>query len=305
MTWWLVKAGLIVAKLKMAGSVIDMVMQMAANIKRTILQLGATNNVLSISTEEDIMSVDLTNIDGPLTTARKHILEDIASATPMPAKLLNNETFAEGFGEGSEDAQHVRDYIDGIRNWISPLYDFTDLVVQRRAWNKKFYEGIQEKYPETYGKRDYEEVFYEWSNSFAAEWPPLLREPESEQVRVADTKMKAVIAFIQVFFPEISPAAKIEAIKWAEEQINNTKELFSSQLTLDLDELLDFFEENKEAMMQAAAGLDKAPKAPPPFSARDSAAGGIAAYLGNADPGGGSVSNRISRIENYIKRAGN
>ena len=77
------------------------------------------------------------------TTARKNILENIALSSDMPAKLLNNETFAEGFGEGTEDAKVVAQYIDRIRTKMQPLYDFFDRIVMYRAWNPDFYKTMK------------------------------------------------------------------------------------------------------------------------------------------------------------------
>ncbi len=291
------KAGLLIAKLKMAGSVINAIMQAAASIKRTILKLGATENVLSISTEEDVMSVDLTNIDGPLTMARKHILENIASGADMPALLLNNETFTQGFGEGDEDAKAVAAFVDGIRTWLAPVYTFMDSVTQRRAWNPNFFKSIQDKYHATYDKVAYEEAFYSWSNSFKAVWPSLLREPESEQVRVADMKMKAVIALAQVLLPEMDPENKTKLMEWLEDQTNNTKLMFTSPLELDFEALEKYFIENKDKMdQQAEEGGEGEPRPAPPFSARDS----VVSYLKQPDMS--DIPGRIASLEQYMRR---
>src|SRR5208283_5092073 len=101
------KVGLIVAAIQLAGSIMDAVMWASTAFKRNILKIGATDNVISIGQNDRIESLDLTNLDGPLSLVRKNILEDIAASADMPALLLNNETFAEGFGEGSEDAYAI------------------------------------------------------------------------------------------------------------------------------------------------------------------------------------------------------
>lgn len=51
----------------------------------------------------------------------------------MPAIILNSETFAQGFGEGTEDARSVAVYIDNIREWLEPLYDYFIRICQYRA----------------------------------------------------------------------------------------------------------------------------------------------------------------------------
>jgi len=282
------KVGLIIATLKMASSVVNAVMRAAAATKRAILKLGATDNVLSIAEGESISSLDLTNIDGPLEAARKHAVENTASACDMPASILKHESYAEGFGEGTEDAKAVAAYLDGIRTWMDRLYAFMDMVTQRRAWNKKFYKVIQEKYPESYGKKPYEQAFYEWSNSFTAEWPPLIQEPESEKVRVADTKLKACIALAQVLLPEMDPENKVAVIKFIEDTTNNMQEWFPVPLELDYDALKEYTPPEQQEQEE--------PAAPPPFSARDS----VAAFLSSKDAG--DLPHRVAKIEDWARR---
>ena len=53
----------------------------------------------------------------------------------MPAILINQETFAEGFGEGTEDARAIAQWVDGVRIELNPLYKWFDEIVMRRAWN--------------------------------------------------------------------------------------------------------------------------------------------------------------------------
>ncbi|MCV5526602.1 hypothetical protein OFN18_31525, partial [Escherichia coli] len=83
-----------------------------------------TGEVLQIGANDSIESIDLSNLEKPLDSSRNHILENIAAAADMPAIILNSETFAQGFGEGTEDARSVAVYIDNIREWLEPLYDY-------------------------------------------------------------------------------------------------------------------------------------------------------------------------------------
>ena len=283
------KVGLIVAALKQAGSIVDAIMNAAAAFKRRLLKVGTTDNVISVSEGETVTSLDLTNLDAPLEVARKHVLEDVATAADMPSKLLAQEAYVSGFGEGTEDAKAVADYVDGVRKWLAPLYDFFDMVAQRRAWNPKFYAALQEHYPEQYKNVSYEQAFYSWANSFKATWPSLLREPESEQVRVADTKLKGVIALAQVLLPELDPENRTTMIAWAAEEFSNLKQMFKTPLTLDLDALAAF----KPA---EAAPEEEEPKAAPPFSPRDSLAG----YLASR-PDDAGMRHRVTRIEDFLK----
>jgi Protein of unknown function (DUF1073) len=272
------KVGLIVAIIKMGSSVVNTIMTAAAAFKRSLLQIGQTDQVISMTEGEDVKSLDLTNIDGPLAVARKDILENIAAAADMPALLLNNETFAEGFGEGSEDAYKVASYIDEIREWMRPLYDFFDMVNQRRAWNEGFYKGLQSKYPEEYKGMSYEEAFYSWTNGFKAIWPSLIREPESEKVGVEDVKLKALIAAVQVLVPIVTdPANKAQLIQWCEQNFNATETLFSVPLELDYDAMLEAFESAPVPVI--GENGEEVPPAPKPFSASDAS---VAAWMGAA-----------------------
>ena len=121
---------------------------------------------------------------------RENILENIAASADMPAIILKEETFAEGFGEGTEDAKHVAQFVDRERITMDPLKRYFDKIVQHRAWNPNFYETIQNLFPETYGDVKYETAFREWQNSFVAEWPNLLEEPDSEKSKIDDVQAK-------------------------------------------------------------------------------------------------------------------
>ena len=275
------KVGLIIAKMKAASSVVDWMMQKLAGVKRILLRQGVTNQVLGITPEEDIESLNLQNLEGPLKLARTNILEDIATATPMPAKLITQETFAEGFGEGEEDAKYVAHYIDGIREGMQPLYDFTDDIAMFRAWNPEFYAQVQKEFPE-YRKVKFETAFYSWKNSFAASWPSLLTEPESELIKVDETRFKSVIAMLEVLLPVVDPENKALVIQWAVDNFNERKRLISSPLNLVIEALQEFLEKNQKMQEDAAKaatappgaggegaegeGKPAAPKAPPPFA---------------------------------------
>ncbi|MGA8492777.1 MAG: anti-CBASS Acb1 family protein, partial [Terriglobales bacterium] len=277
------KVGLIVAVLKMASNVIDRVMAVGAAFKRRLLKVGQTDNVVSIAEGESVTSLDLTNLEGPLRESRVHILENIAAADDMPAKMLNNETFAAGFGEGTEDAKRVASYIETKRAWMRPLYDFMDMVVQRRAWNQEFYATVKRKFPEEYGDVSYEQAFYRWQNSFSAIWPSLIREPESELVRVEETKFKTAIALAQVVMPECDPDNRATVVNWLADTVSACKKLFPVPLVLDYEALAAYTPEQNQAL--------KEPDAAPPFSGRDSADGKVE-----------DVSHRIVEVENYLRR---
>jgi hypothetical protein len=255
------KAGVLVAKMKPQGSIIDNIMSSMAATKRSVLKEAQTDNVVSISTEEDIESINLNNLAPPMTQARKNILENIAAAAGMPAKLLNAETFAEGFGEGTEDAKQVAQYIERERERTKALYDFFDKIVQYRAWNPDFYKTIQNDFPEEYGKVPYNQAFFAWVNSFEATWPSFLVEPPSEKVQVDDAKLRAVIALVEVLLPQCDPDNKAALLQWAADNFNELKTMFGSPLVLDYEALAAYTPEEPA----------EEPHAPRPFADSDAA----------------------------------
>lgn len=233
------KAGVIVAKMKPAGSIADRAMAVFQGIKRNVVKEAQTNNVINITPEEDIETLNMVNTDTAMTTARKNILENIAVATPMPAKLLNSESYAEGFGEGTEDAKDVVRYIEGFREAMSPLYEFFDRIVMRLAWTEEFFNTIKSEVPE-YKDRSYNEAFYEWANAFQAEWPSLLVEPESEQVKVEKIKFEALTAMLEVLLPAADPKNKARLVECFADNMNESKKLFPNPLVLDYEDLANY-----------------------------------------------------------------
>ena len=253
------KVGVIVAFIKAAGSIANRAMQVFTGQKRDVVKEAETTNVISVGENDKIESLDLTNLNEPLKLARTHIVENIALAADMPAKLLNAETFAEGFGEGTEDAKHVAGYIDGIRIWLAPAYAFFDNIIQYRAWNEDFYKDIQRDYPE-FEKVPYTKFFYDCVNSFKAQWPSLLTEPPSEKVKVDDVKLKAIIAWVEVAAPMLDPENKAALITWAVDNINEMKILFGSKFEFDSQLFAEYVPPVPEKQVDPA----------PPFSPRDS-----------------------------------
>lgn len=255
------KAGVFIAKLKVAGAIINAIMDQVAGIKRLFIQQATNGNVISVGTEEEIETLNMQNIDKAFGMARQDILENIATAADMPAIILKQETFAEGFGEGTEDAKLVAGYISSFRRHIKPVYDFLDPITQRRAWTNEFFLGIQKAYPEEYESMTFEEAFYQWQNSFKAEWPNLLTEPDSEKVKTDDVKLKAIIATVEVFGPMLDPENKATLIDWAQANINENKIMFQTPMSLDIEALRDYVPPVPET----------GPSEPKPFAANDSA----------------------------------
>lgn len=234
------KAGLLIAKQKPAGSIVNRLMQQAAGIKRAYLQKGGTNNVLSIDIDEDIQAINLQNTDTAMTTARDNIIANIAAAGDVPAILLRDEAFTKGFGEGTEDTKAIVQYIDGIREEMNSLFAFFDKIVQHRAWNKEFYEAVKSAYPDVYGNKTYEQAFYMWQQNFKAQWDTLMEEPESEKVKVEDIKLKGITEILRTVLPIADGENRGRLIQWAQDNINEMPDLFQSTLTLDVDSLAEY-----------------------------------------------------------------
>lgn len=244
------KVGVLVAKIKQPGNFVDNIMAWANAVKRSVVKEAETGNVINITPEEEIESLNMQNLEGPHVLARRNILENIANAVDMPVKLLTQESFAEGFGEGSEDAKAVARYMDRLRETMDPVYRFLDRIVMHRAWTPSFFKMLRKKFPEVYSDTTYREAFYEWTNSYQALWPSYLREPDSDQVKVDDTKMKAAISVYQILEISFDAENKARLVQWLADAVTNNKLLYSSPLNLDYKTLLKKFQEAEEQQEQ-------------------------------------------------------
>lgn len=265
------KLGLLIAKQKAPGAIVDAVMDKIAALKRFFLKQAQTGQVLSIDVDEEVETVNMENVDGAGTYSRGNILKNIATAADMPAKLLENETMVEGFGEGTEDAKNIAGYIDSVRKKMQSLYSFLDTYVQYRAWTPEFFARLQRLNPDTYSGRTYHDVFLEWRSSFTPEWPSMLIEPESEKIKVEETKVDAIILMLETLMEQLDPENKLVLIQWAADNLSETKRLFPYALDLDFDVLKPFLEkaqnlkETQEAQARTAVpGGGGAPAKPQP-----------------------------------------
>lgn len=232
-----VKGGLLVTKIQGPSSVVNNMMQKLSGIKRMMLKRGKTGEVLQIGANDSIESIDLSNLEKPLDSSRNHILENIAAAADMPAIILNSETFAQGFGEGTEDARSVAVYIDNIREWLEPLYDYFIRICQYRAWSIEFFQSLRADFPEL--KNTYSLYFSSWINNFEYRWPSSLKEPESEKVKVDEIRFKAIVSMLEVLLPQVNTDDENRAllIEWAQTNANANESLFPQRLDLDIDSL--------------------------------------------------------------------
>ncbi|MEN9755878.1 MAG: hypothetical protein RL755_65 [Pseudomonadota bacterium] len=249
------KAGLLVMKTKKAGTIVNKTMLAISEFKRTVLKGAATGNVLDMGTDDSVETLNMTNVNQAMDASRKNILENIAAAAGLPAKLLSNETFATGFGEGAEDAKEIAEYIDWFRNELQPLYDFFDQIVMYRAWNPEFYETIKPRCP-SYKDVSWQAAFNSWKKSFCAEWENLLKEPDSELIKVEETKFKAINDLIGAVYDKLDPVNQGAVLEWAQTNLNDNKLLFPNPLEIDPDLLIQYSaEQQAQAQQQQAQQL--------------------------------------------------
>lgn len=249
------KAGVFIAKLGTAGAIIDNVMQTMAGLKRMFIKVATIGNVISVGKDEFIETLNMQNLDAAFGMARRDILENIAAAADMPAKLLLQESFAEGFGEGTEDAKAVAAYVDGIRVWLQPLYKFFDRIVMQKAWTPEFYQTIQNQYPEEWAQVPYEQAFFAWVNAFTAKWPSLLTEPESEQVVTDNVKIQALLAMLELGVEmQLDPENLGQLMLWVQDNINQNRMMFQTPLMLNIEGIMQnaaLMQQQQQEMMQA------------------------------------------------------
>lgn len=238
------KVGVLIAKLKQPGSIADQLMAGALGIKRNVVKESKTYNVINITPEEAIESINLQNMQGPYEQSRKNILENIAAADDMPAVMLNSESLAQGFADGTEDAKRIAQYVDEKRKWMQPLYDFMTKIVQYRAWNKDFVTALQNKYPDL-KQYTHTQLVQEWRHNFIATWPSLISEPESELLRGEELILRAAIQAFEVLYPAVQadPEQSAKLVMWLSDQFNQRKKLFTSPLNFDLDMLASALEQ--------------------------------------------------------------
>ena len=243
------KAGLLVAKMKTPGSLINNVMQTMFGWKRGQIKAGVTGQVLQIGETESVETLNMINLDKAAGFSRINCIKNIATAVGMPASIIAQETLTEGFGEGTEDAKKEAAYLDYIRQDMQAAYDFMDRIVQRVAWTPEFYEIMRSEYSD-YADVEYETAFHDWTRAFAPSWPNLLVEPDSEKSKTADVQFKAVVALVETLGPLLDPVNKAELLSWAAENANEREELFSSKFIVDTEALEEYLEENRQAAQE-------------------------------------------------------
>ena len=268
-TDWLVtvKVGLLIHKAKAPGSVQNRRILDFFGFKRSSIKGGVSGQVLTIGLEEDIVSLNFQNLEGPAKFARDNSLKNIAMAASMPAKLLEQEEMVGGMAEGTEDAKQIAQYIDRLRIEMNPEYAFFTRVCQHLAWTPAFYTNLQRLHPEAYEGVPYLTAFVQWQNSFAAKWPNLLEEPESAKIQVEKVRFESVVAMLETMTPLLQVQSNKAALAaWAADEVNSNRKLFTAPLNIDEQAEADY--EPPEPMMPPMGGGEEKEPTAPPFSSR-------------------------------------
>ena len=234
------KLALLITKVKSPGSIVDRVTDSFFRKKLQQIRVAATGNVASIDIDESIETLNMMNVDGAGKFALDGIVQDIASGAGMPALLLTQDTLAEGFADGSEDAKQIAAYIESYRSQQEPIFRFFDRLVQRRAWTREFWQAMRSKYPETMRGETYAASFQKWCDAFTPGWPSLVQQSDKEELEGQQKRFDSVVKLLEVLGTLITePQAKADIIDWAAANINIQKKMFAAPLTLDTKAIAD------------------------------------------------------------------
>lgn len=226
----MVKSGVLVAKVKQSGSIIDRIMSTAQDIRLNILKIARTGNTISIMPDEEIESLDLKNLT--YAEQRKNILENIAMSLDMPSNFLTNDSLSQGFGEGEQDAKLIASYIDGVRNDMKPIYDFMDDVVMHTAWNPEYFQALQSRIPQ-FKQTSYEQWFNQCKRSFNAIWPEAMEPTKQERTKHQENVYKSVLEVYNTLANSCVAENKAQLIDWVIANLNEAEDLFPNKLTLN------------------------------------------------------------------------
>ncbi|WP_336284208.1 anti-CBASS protein Acb1 family protein [Citrobacter arsenatis] len=233
------KCGVMVAKTQQNGSVASGIVAKAMGKKREIVKLAKNKGVISIATGEDVESLNLQNIDKALDTSRSHIIENIAAGSDVPAILIKDEAFANGWGDGSEDSKSVSQYIDGVREGIDPVMAFFESIVQYIAWNEDFYNALKADFPDIVTD-DYQTSFLLWRKEFKASWIELVEEPPAKQQECDNKAVEGATKVYMALVDRLDPPNKAALAEWLSNVLNNTTTYGEDPLMLDTDTLSSY-----------------------------------------------------------------
>ncbi|EJN2431591.1 DUF1073 domain-containing protein [Salmonella enterica subsp. enterica serovar Uganda] len=230
------KAGVLVAKTEQNGSVASGIMAAATGKKRENVKISENEGVLSIGTKDDIESLNLQNIDKALSTARDNIISDIAAGSDVPAILIKEEAFSNGFGEGKEDSKAISQYVDGVRQAIEPVMDYFERLVRYIAWNEDFYTSLKNDYPDILTE-DYQTTFRMWEREFDAGWQELVEESPDKR-RESDSKVvQQAGALFSIMAQQLDPENRAMAAEWLASVTNATETYGDSPMIIDKEAL--------------------------------------------------------------------
>ncbi len=234
------KAMLLVAKLKQPGGMLDNRAVQFFMGKREAIKGAMTGNVLSIGIDEELQSLDLKNLREAAEYSRTCIIKDIASSSGTPAILINQETLTEGFGEGSEDAKQIANFVQGERNRLNPAFAMLDEIVMRLAWTPALLEKLKELSPDQYSDMSFETFWYECRDSFVATWPNLLSEPESEKAKGDQSKLESAVKIAEQLMKSADPVNKAAIAAWLADFVNTLPQFDAAPLLIDEDAMASY-----------------------------------------------------------------
>lgn len=235
------KAGVLIAKIKQPGSIIDKIQQAAQNIRLNVLKQARTGNTVSVMPDEDIVSLDLHNVT--YQEQRHNILETVALSLDMPTQFLTSESLAKGFGEGSEDAKLISNFIDNYRREMKDAYNFMDNIVQYVAWTPEYYESLKKEYPEEIDAATYEEWFANCKKTFKSIWPEALEPSKKERVEFEKICYQSVLETYKVLEPVAIGENKPKLIEWVQANLSELESVFPNALDLDVELIMKQEEE--------------------------------------------------------------
>ncbi|EDH4007891.1 DUF1073 domain-containing protein [Salmonella enterica subsp. enterica] len=233
------KAGVLVAKVAQNGSKADGIVAKVTGRKREVLKEAKNGGVISVGRDDDIASLNLQNIDGALNAARDNIIADIAAGSDVPAIIIKEEAFSNGFGEGKEDSKAVSQYIDGVRQQIEPVMDYFERLVQYIAWNEEFYQSLKNDYPDIITD-DYKTTFYQWRREFTATWQELVEE-SPDQRRESDSKViQQAAGLYAVVVPQLDPENRAAVTEWLASLVNSTQTYGEAPMIINPESLAEY-----------------------------------------------------------------
>lgn len=233
------KAGVLVAKTAQNGSVLSGVMAAASGRKRDIIKESETGGVISVGATDSIESLNMQNIDGAMQRSRDDIVTDISAGSDVPAIIIKEEAFTQGFGEGTEDSKAISQFVDSKRQEINPVMTYFEHIVQYIAWNEDFYNALKNDHPEIITE-DYQTTFYRWRREFRATWQELVEESPDKR-RESDSKViQQATALYTALAQKLDPENHAVVAEWLASIVNSTETYGDTPLIIDHEALSNY-----------------------------------------------------------------